>query len=325
MRRRLDRDSPVAADALTEYLDAIGRYPMLSRFEERALGRRIRRGDQAAANELVCANLRFVVAIAKHYQGRSVALLDLIHEGNLGLIRAAHRFDETKGIKFISYAVWWIRQAILHALAQQSRIVRVPLNRTGALRRIGRRANLLLQRLGREPTAREIASELNLTEEEVAVALAIPQRHVSLDAPMTLGEETSLLDYLPDSVNPPPDEETVQESVTESIEDALRCLSAREARILRLYFGLNGAEPMTLEEIGGLYGITRERIRQIRDRGLRKLRAMMAHLAVGAAAVANERATSLDVARSYRAMAPRGRGGRPSKESQSQRWSSLRN
>ena len=280
MQRHAHRHLSGAADPLTEYLDEIGRYRMFDRSEERALGRRIRRGDREAANELVCANLRFVVAIAKHYQGRALSLLDLIDEGNLGLIRAAHRFDERKGIKFISYAVWWIRQAILHALAQQSRIVRVPLHRTGTLRRIGRRANALLQRLEREPTAREIATELDLTEAEVAAAMAIPQRDVSLDAPMPLGTDSSLLDYLPDSVNPPPDDQTVRESVTKSIDEALTRLDDREARILRLYFGLDGSEPTTLEDIGALYGITRERVRQIRDRGLRKLRATMSDLAL---------------------------------------------
>ena len=258
MNRRDQRDSPTAADSLTEYLDEIGRYRLLGRREERALGRRIRHGDQEAANELVCANLRFVVAVAKQYQNRAVSLLDLIDEGNLGLIRAAHRFDERKGIKFISYAVWWIRQAILHGLAQQSRIVRVPFHRTGTLHRI---------------------------------AMTIPQADVSLDAPLTPGEEGTLLDYLPDRISPAPDEQTIQESVTESIDDAVATLGPREARILRLYFGLNGLDPLTLEGIGTLSGITRERVRQIRDRALRKLRATMSYLAVDGATAAATRVT----------------------------------
>ena len=251
MNRRTRRESRDGGDSLAEYLDEIGRYRMLSRVEECALGRRIRHGDEQAVNELVCANLRFVVAIAKPYRSRAVSLLDLIEEGNLGLIRAAQRFDERRGIKFLSYAVWWIRQAILHALAQQSRIVRVPLRRAGSM---------------------------------------VPRGHVSLDAPLTPGEEGTLLDYLPDSVNPSPDEQAVQKSVTRSIDDAVARLRPREAGILRLYFGLDGSEPMTLEQIGGVYGITRERVRQIRDRALRALRATMSHLAVGAAAAPNESA-----------------------------------
>lgn len=250
MNRHTRGDASAVADPLTEYLNAIGRYRMLSRNEERALGRRIRHGDHEAVNELVCANLRFVVAIAKPFRSRAVSLLDLIDEGNLGLMRAAQRFDERRGIKFISYAVWWIRQAILHALAQQSRIVRVPLRRTRSM---------------------------------------IPPRgHVSLDAPRIPGEENSLLDYLPDTDTPLPDEATAQQSVTESIDDAVARLRPREAHVLRLYFGLNGAEPMTLEGIGALYGITRERVRQIRDRALRTLRATMSHLAPDGPAEPND-------------------------------------
>ena len=272
MHRAVGSKGHAVIDSLSEYLDEIGRYPLLSRREELELGRRIRQGDREAVDALVCANLRFVVSMAKKYHGRQVSLLDLIDEGNLGLIRAAHKFDETKGIKFISYAVWWIRQAILQALAEQSRIVRVPLNRAGTLHRIGKRANALLQELGREPTHEEIADGMDITEEEVAKTMSISQTHLSLDAPMTPGEDNKLLDYLPDNLNPPPDEQTFEKALTESIEEALSHLKERESKILRLYFGLDGEEPMTLEQIGSLLGITRERVRQIKEKALARLR-----------------------------------------------------
>jgi RNA polymerase primary sigma factor len=220
----------------------------------------------------VRSNLRFVVSVAKKYQNQGVSLSDLINEGNLGLIRAAHKFDETKGIKFISYAVWWIRQAILQALAEQSRIVRVPLNRAGALHRIGRRANALLQELGREATHAEIAEGMEITEEEVARTMAISQAHVSLDAPMTPGEDNRLLDYLADTEHATPEEETIEMALVESVHQALGGLKEREAKILRLYFGLDGAEPMTLEQIGAVLNITRERVRQIKEKALSRLR-----------------------------------------------------
>jgi RNA polymerase primary sigma factor len=214
-----------------------------------------------------------VVSVAKKYQNQGVALGDLINEGNLGLIRAAHKFDETKGIKFISYAVWWIRQAILQALAEQSRIVRVPLNRAGALHRIGKRSSTLLQELGREPTVEEIADELDLTHEEVQRTLAISQSHLSLDAPLTPGEDNRLLDYLPDQLSSGPDDETYERALAATIEEALGTLKEREARVLRLYFGLEDSkDPMTLEEIGALLGITRERVRQIKEKALVRLR-----------------------------------------------------
>jgi RNA polymerase primary sigma factor len=213
------------------------------------------------------------VSVAKKYQNQGVALGDLINEGNLGLIRAAHKFDETKGIKFISYAVWWIRQAILQALAEQSRIVRVPLNRAGALHRIGRRSSTLLQELGREPTVEELADELDLSEDEVQRTLAISQTHLSLDAPLTQGEDNRLLDYLPDQFSAGPDDETYERALASTVEEALGTLKDREARVLRLYFGLeDGHDPMTLEEIGALLGITRERVRQIKEKALVRLR-----------------------------------------------------
>jgi RNA polymerase primary sigma factor len=237
-----------------------------------ALAQRIRESDQEALDTLVRSNLRFVVSVAKKYQNQGVSLSDLINEGNIGLIRAAHKFDETKGIKFISYAVWWIRQAILQALAEQSRIVRVPLNRAGTLHRIGKRASALLQELGREATHAEIAEGMEITEEEVAKTISISQSHVSLDAPMNPGEENRLLDYIPDSINPTPDEEMFGKALTQSIQEALSGLKEREARILRLYFGLDGAEPKTLEEIGAALNITRERVRQIKEKALSRLR-----------------------------------------------------
>jgi len=267
-----NKKSSYEEGSLDQYLRDISAYPLISREEEVSLAQRIREGDQEALDKLVRSNLRFVVSVAKKYQNQGVSLSDLINEGNLGLIRAAHKFDETKGIKFISYAVWWIRQAILQALAEQSRIVRVPLNRAGTLHRIGKRANALLQELGREATHAEIADGMDITEEEVAKTMSISQTHLSLDAPLTPGEDNKLLDYLPDLVNPTPDEQTFEKALTESIEEALAHLKEREAKILRLYFGLDDEEPMTLEQIGALLGITRERVRQIKEKALSRLR-----------------------------------------------------
>jgi RNA polymerase primary sigma factor len=258
--------------SLDQYLRDISVFPLITREQEVELAKKIRGDDQEALDTLVRSNLRFVVSVAKKYQNQGVSLSDLINEGNLGLIRAAHKFDETKGIKFISYAVWWIRQAILQALAEQSRIVRVPLNRAGTLHRIGKRASALLQELGREATHAEIASGTDLTEEEVAKTMAISQIHLSLDAPMTPGEDNRLLDYLPDTTNQTPDEETFDKALTESIHQALSGLKEREAKILRLYFGLDGSEPMTLEQIGAVLNITRERVRQIKEKALSRLR-----------------------------------------------------
>src|SRR6266540_3735131 len=233
--------------SLDQYLREISQYPLITREEEVTLAQRIKQQDPEALDKLVRSNLRFVVSVAKKYQNQGVSLSDLINEGNLGLIRAAHKFDETKGIKFISYAVWWIRQAILQALAEQSRIVRVP-------------------------TVEEIAEGMDISEEEVAKTLSISQAHLSLDAPLTPGEDNKLLDYLPDTTNPGPDDEIFEHALTESIESVLSTLKEREAKILRLYFGLEGQEPMTLEEIGSLLGITRERVRQLKEKALARLR-----------------------------------------------------
>ncbi len=268
----VNRKSQYEEGSLDQYLRDISVYPLITREEEVSLAQRIRTNDHEALDKLVRSNLRFVVSVAKKYQNQGVSLSDLINEGNLGLIRAAHKFDETKGIKFISYAVWWIRQSILQALAEQSRIVRVPLNRAGALHRIGKRASTLLQELGRQPTHLEIAQGLDITEEEVAKTMLISQVHLSLDAPMTPGEDNRLLDYLPDTTNRTPDEATFEKALTEAIEESLSGLKERESKILRLYFGLDGEDPMTLEDIGTLLGITRERVRQIKEKALLKLR-----------------------------------------------------
>jgi RNA polymerase primary sigma factor len=273
MRFNAREKSTFEESSLDQYLKEISAYPLLTRDDEVELAIRIRASDEEALDKLVRSNLRFVVSVAKKYQNQGVALGDLINEGNLGLIRAAHKFDETKGIKFISYAVWWIRQAILQALAEQSRIVRVPLNRAGALHRIGKRSSTLLQELGREPTIEEIAEELELSHEEVQRTLAISQTHLSLDAPLSPGEDNRLLDYLADQVSAGPDDETYDRALHSVIQEALATLKEREARVLRLYYGLEeGKDAMTLEEIGALLGITRERVRQIKEKALVRLR-----------------------------------------------------
>ncbi len=258
--------------SLDQYLREISKYPLLAREDEVSLAVQIHLSCPESLDKLVRSNLRFVVSVAKKYQNQGVSLSDLINEGNLGLIRAAHKFDETKGIKFISYAVWWIRQAILQALAEQSRIVRVPLNRAGTLHRIGKRSSALQQELGREPTIEEIAEGMDIPKDEVAKTLAISRSHLSLDAPLTPGEDNKLLDYLPDEQSPGPDDQTFERALSNSIEEVLGTLKEREAKILRLYFGLDGQEAMTLEEIGGLLGITRERVRQIKEKALARLR-----------------------------------------------------
>ena len=258
--------------SLDVYLRDIARYPLITRADEADLARRIRRGDQEALDTLIRSNLRFVVSVAKKYQHQGVSLADLINEGNLGLIRAAHKFDESKEIKFISYAVWWIRQSILQALADQSRIVRVPLNRAGEMHRIGRRTSVLQQELGRDPTAGEIAEGMDLDVVEVERTLAISRAHVSLDAPTIAGEDAQLLDYIADVHERGADADAIEHARTECIEAVLGSLREREARIVRLYFGLGSAESCTLEEIGAMMGITRERVRQIKDKALMRLR-----------------------------------------------------
>ncbi len=258
--------------SLDQYFREISRYPLIDQDEEARLAKGIRRGEEDALDKLVRSNLRFVVSVSKRYRNQGVPFSDLINEGNLGLIRAARRFDEKRGIRFVTYAVWWIRQAILQALAEQSRIVRVPMNRAGQLNRIARRKAELGQELGREPTAREIAREMDLRAEEVEQVLAVASSHLSLDAPLFPGDNGSLLDCLPDSVSPSPEEETFERALTDSLEAALSTLEEREATILRQYFGLGHRAPRSLDEIGSEMGITRERVRQIKEKALTRLR-----------------------------------------------------
>jgi RNA polymerase primary sigma factor len=259
-------------ESLDQYLQEIGDEDLLSAEEEVELAKRIKRGDQRALERLTKANLRFVVSVAKQYQNRGLSLGDLINEGNLGLIKAAKRFDETKGFKFISYAVWWIRQAILQALAEQSRIVRLPLNRVGALHKIGKAFSGLEQEFGREPSALEIADELDMTAHEVLDTLKISSRHLSLDAPFDDDNENRLLDILEDEMQPPPDEELMNNSLRQEVKKALNTLTPREAEVIVLYFGIGREYPLTLEEIGGRFGLTRERVRQIKEKAIARLR-----------------------------------------------------
>lgn len=254
------------------YLDEIRRYPLIDRAEEARLAEEVRGGSEDALDKLIRSNLRFVVTVAKKYRNQGVPLQDLVNEGNVGLIRAARKFDERKGIKFVTYAVWWIRQAILQAIAEQSRIVRVPLNRAAALHRIGRRQSSLRQDLGREPTLDELADGLDLSQSVLDATLAVSQSHLSLDAPAGPGEEHSLMDYMPDQLSPRPDEHVFENALAEMLNSALSTLDERQARVLRLYYGLDDEEPRTLEEIGVLLGVTRERVRQIKEKALARLR-----------------------------------------------------
>lgn len=259
-------------ESLDQYLQEIGEVDLLTADQEVTLAKRIKKGDQDALERLTKANLRFVVSVAKQYQNQGLSMGDLINEGNLGLIKAAKRFDETKGFKFISYAVWWIRQAILQALAEQSRIVRLPLNRVGALHKIGKASSGLEQEFGREPSPGEIADELDMTDYEVMDTLKISSRHLSLDAPFNEGEDNSLLDVLdnPDQLNP--DEPLLDDALKREIEKALATLTPREAEVISLYFGINREHSLTLEEIGERFGLTRERVRQIKEKAISRLR-----------------------------------------------------
>ncbi len=260
------------AETLTAYLEQIGHYPVLTREAEMAVACRARAGDPDALNTLVCSNLRFVVSVAKKYQHPGVSLMDLISEGNLGLIRAARRFDETKGFKLVSYAVWWIRQAILQSLTEQGRIVRVPVGQAGALHRVNKAANALSHALGREPTLEEIADDLDLPAEEIGRTLTLVRSAASFDAPVSDEADGSLGDLLEDETTMAPDAEAASETLARMVEKALHALPSRDASILRTYFGFDGDDPRTLEQIGADLGITRERVRQIRDRALRRLR-----------------------------------------------------
>jgi RNA polymerase primary sigma factor len=260
------------SQSLDKYLQEIGRVELLDPEEEIDLARRIKKGDQKALEKLTKANLRFVVSVAKQYQNQGLSLGDLINEGNLGLIKAAKRFDETRGFKFISYAVWWIRQSILQALAEQSRIVRLPLNRVGALNKIGKAFSTLEQEFEREPSASELAEELDMSLFEVADTLKISGRHLSMDAPFAQGEDNRLLDVIQDERTPLPDHVLIKESLSKEVERALGTLTEREAEVIRLYFGLGREHSLTLEEIGEKFQLTRERVRQIKEKAIRRLR-----------------------------------------------------
>jgi RNA polymerase primary sigma factor len=260
------------SQSLDKYLQEIGKVDLLTPDEEIELAISIKKGDQRALEKLVKANLRFVVSVAKQYQNQGLSLGDLINEGNLGLIKAAKRFDETRGFKFISYAVWWIRQSILQALAEQSRIVRLPLNRVGALNKIGKAYSNLEQEFEREPSANELAQELAMDINEVADTLKISGRHVSMDAPFAQGEDNRLLDVLSNDHQPSPDFILMSESLKNEIERALSTLTEREAEVIKLYFGLNKEHSLTLEEIGEKFNLTRERVRQIKEKAIRRLR-----------------------------------------------------
>lgn len=257
--------------SLDKYLQEIGKEELITVEEEVELAQRIKKGDQAALEKLTRANLRFVVSVAKQYQNQGLSLPDLINEGNLGLIKAAEKFDETRGFKFISYAVWWIRQSILQALAEQSRIVRLPLNQVGSLNKINKAFSKFEQEHERKPSPEELANSLELSADKVSDTLRVSGRHVSVDAPFVDGEDNSLLDVLVNNDSPNADRTLIQESLSREIHRALATLTEREADIIRLFFGI-GCQEMTLEEIGERFGLTRERVRQIKEKAIRRLR-----------------------------------------------------
>lgn len=261
------------SQSLEKYLQEIGKVDLLTPEEEVELAKRIKQGDQAALEKLTKANLRFVVSVAKQYQNQGLSLSDLINEGNLGLIKAAQRFDETRGFKFISYAVWWIRQSILQALAEQSRIVRLPLNKVGSLNKINKAFSELEQEYEREPSSDELAETLEIPTEEVETTLGVAARHVSMDAPFVEGEDNSLLDVLENSSTPGTDQALdYKESLRKEIERSLSTLTERQCDVIKLYFGIGVEHPMSLEDIGEKFGLTRERVRQIKDKAINKLR-----------------------------------------------------
>lgn len=260
--------------SLDKYLSEIGRVELISADEEVELAKKIKQGDQAALEKLTKANLRFVVSVSKQYQNQGLTLPDLINEGNLGLIKAAQRFDETRGFKFISYAVWWIRQSILQALAEQSRIVRLPLNKIGTINKINKTFSKLEQEFEREPTAGEISDLLEMTEQDVKESMRTTGRHVSMDAPLSTSDDGSgnLYDLMVSDDSPSPEHELINDSLRREIERALTTLTLREAEVLRCFFGLDGKAAMTLEEIGEKFDLTRERVRQIKEKGIRRLK-----------------------------------------------------
>ena len=263
--------------SLDKYLQEIGKVDLITVEEEVDLAKRIREGDEIALQKLTKANLRFVVSVAKQYQNFGLTLGDLINEGNVGLIRAAKRFDETRGFKFISYAVWWIRQSIMQSLSEQSRIVRLPMNRVGGLNKLMKTVSILEQQLQREPTTEELAEAIGVNEDEIALARKHLDRHVSVDAPFKDGEPNSLLDLLSDTSNEMPDSELMSESLKIEIQRALSKLTYRECEVVTLYYGLDGNAPMTLEELGDRLQLTRERVRQIKEKATRRLKYASAH------------------------------------------------
>ena len=259
------------SDSLDKYLQEIGHEELISVEEEVELAQRIKKGDRKALEKLTKANLRFVVSVAKQYQNQGLSLPDLINEGNVGLIKAAEKFDETRGFKFISYAVWWIRQSILQAIAEQSRIVRLPLNQVGSVNKINRVLNKFEQEHERRPSIDEIADNVDIPHDKIEEAMKVNSRHVSVDAPFADGEDNSLLDVLPNNDSPMADRKLVLESLREEINRALQTLNERERNIIEAFFGINQQE-MTLEEIGDKFGLTRERVRQIKEKAIRRLR-----------------------------------------------------
>jgi len=261
------------SQSLEKYLQEIGKVDLLTPEQEVDLAKKIKDGDQDALEQLTKANLRFVVSVAKQYQNQGLSLSDLINEGNLGLIKAAQRFDETRGFKFISYAVWWIRQSILQALAEQSRIVRLPLNKVGSLNKINRAFSELEQEYEREPSSDELAELLEISADEVETTLGVAARHVSMDAPFVDGEDNSLLDVLENAGTPGTDSKLeYSESLRREIERSLNTLTERQCDVIKLYFGIGIEHPMSLEDIGDRFGLTRERVRQIKDKAINKLR-----------------------------------------------------
>jgi RNA polymerase primary sigma factor len=258
--------------SLDKYLQEIGREDLITPDEEVELARKIRNGDQVALDKLTKANLRFVVSVAKQYQNQGLSLPDLINEGNLGLIKAAQRFDETRGFKFISYAVWWIRQSILQALAEQSRIVRLPLNQVGSLNKIAKERARLEQKFERQPSAEELATSLEMPEYKVNVSMHISGKHVSMDAPITHDDETSMLDVFVSNDSPTTDDGLIKESLSREIQRSLSTLSDKERDIINLYFGIGQPHGLTLDEIGAKFDLTRERVRQIKEKAIRRLK-----------------------------------------------------
>lgn len=268
----LIRKSRFDEDSISLYLKEISNYPLLSADEEVHLARAYKEGDREAIEKLVLSNLRFVVSIAKKYQNLGVSLSDLINEGNIGLIRSAHKFDETKGVRFITYAVWWIKQAIIQYLSEQSRVVRIPLNKASAMFKMEKALNTLSQELGRDPTTQEILQEIDIASDDLAGMMPLYQPQYSLESSSNPQDDIILLNSIPDDKTPGPMDGMFKQELSTAIEEMLSTIKEREARILKYYYGLDNTEPMTLEEIGEIFGVTRERVRQIKEKAIRQLR-----------------------------------------------------